>query len=240
MIARNSSFTYKGKAVDVKHVARELGVRYVLEGSVRKGGNRVRITAQLIDAATGNHIWADRYDGDLTDVFALQVKLRKSRRRDRAKTPGGRGHPLTKSLARRSRRLGHGDPGNSLFWRLTKPETEAAIDVLRQATGRYPDYGPAHSILAFVLLISGYLGWSVLEPQLQEAATLPPERPNSMTVIRGRTSRSALRRSCGGRPTWRWRNFDARLNSTPTSPPPTAISVGRSRSTVNRVKRRDI
>ena len=75
VIARNSSFTYKGKAVDVKRVARELGVRYVLEGSVRKGGNRVRITAQLIDAATGNHIWADRYDGDLTDVFALQDEI---------------------------------------------------------------------------------------------------------------------------------------------------------------------
>jgi len=62
VIARNSSFIYKGKAVDVKRVARDLGVRYVLEGSVRKGGNRVRITAQLIDAATNNHIWADRYD----------------------------------------------------------------------------------------------------------------------------------------------------------------------------------
>jgi adenylate cyclase len=70
VIARNSSFIYKGKAVDVKRAARELGVRYVLEGSVRKGGNRVRITAQLVDAATGNHIWADRYDGDLSDIFA--------------------------------------------------------------------------------------------------------------------------------------------------------------------------
>jgi TolB-like protein len=77
VIARNSSFTYKGNSVDVKRVARELGVRYVLEGSVRKGGNRVRITTQLIDAATGNHIWADRYDGDLTDVFALQDEITK-------------------------------------------------------------------------------------------------------------------------------------------------------------------
>ena len=77
VIARNSSFAYKGKAVDVKRAARELSVRYVLEGSVRKGGNRVRITAQLIDAATGNHIWADRYDGDLTDVFALQDEITK-------------------------------------------------------------------------------------------------------------------------------------------------------------------
>jgi adenylate cyclase len=75
VIARNSSFSYKGKAVDLKRVARELGVRYVLEGSVRRGGNRVRITTQLIDAGTNNHIWADRYDGDLTDVFALQDEI---------------------------------------------------------------------------------------------------------------------------------------------------------------------
>jgi adenylate cyclase len=74
VIARNSSFAYKGKAIDVKRAARELGVRYVLEGSVRKGGNRVRITAQLIDAATGNHIWADHYDGDLTDIFAGRTR----------------------------------------------------------------------------------------------------------------------------------------------------------------------
>jgi len=72
VIARNSSFTYKGKAVDVKRVARELGVRYVLEGSVRKSGNRLRITGQLIDTGTGAHIWADRFDGALDDIFDLQ------------------------------------------------------------------------------------------------------------------------------------------------------------------------
>ena len=75
VIARNSSFTYKGKAVDIKQVGRELGVRYVLEGGVRKGGNRIRITAQLIDASTGNHVWADRYDRELTDVFAVQDEI---------------------------------------------------------------------------------------------------------------------------------------------------------------------
>ena len=78
VIARNSSFTYKGKAVDVKQVARELGVRYVLEGSVRKGGNRVRITDQLIDTATGAHIWADRFDGALDDIFELQDQVASS------------------------------------------------------------------------------------------------------------------------------------------------------------------
>jgi TolB-like protein/class 3 adenylate cyclase len=75
VIARNSSFTYKGQAVDVKRVGRELGVRYVLEGSVRKGGNRVRITGQLIDAETGTHLWADRFDGLIKDVFELQDKI---------------------------------------------------------------------------------------------------------------------------------------------------------------------
>jgi len=78
VIARNSSFTYKGRAVDVKQVGRELGVRYVLDGSVRKSGNRVRITGQLIDAASGAHLWADRFDGSLEDVFDLQDKVASS------------------------------------------------------------------------------------------------------------------------------------------------------------------
>jgi TolB-like protein/class 3 adenylate cyclase/Tfp pilus assembly protein PilF len=75
VIARNSSFTYKGNAVDIKQVGRELGVRYVLEGSVRKAGNRVRITGQLIEATTGRHLWADKFDGDLEDVFGLQDQV---------------------------------------------------------------------------------------------------------------------------------------------------------------------
>jgi adenylate cyclase len=78
VIARNSSFSYKGQSPDLKQVGRELGVRYVLEGSVRKGGGRVRITAQLIDAATGTHLWADRFDGSLEDVFELQDKVASS------------------------------------------------------------------------------------------------------------------------------------------------------------------
>src|ERR1700726_649373 len=75
VIARNSTFTYKGRAVDVKQVGRELGVRYVLEGSVRKAGNRIRVTAQLIEAETGNHVWAERYDRDLADIFAVQDEI---------------------------------------------------------------------------------------------------------------------------------------------------------------------
>ena len=133
VIARNSSFTYKGKAVDVKRAARELGVRYVLEGSVRKGGNRVRITAQLIDAATGNHIWADRYDGDLTDVFALQDEI--TRKVVAAIEPKLLEAEGIRSQNRSPEDLGAWDmvvQANSLFWRLTKSEGEAAIAMLKR------------------------------------------------------------------------------------------------------------
>ncbi len=75
MIARNSTFAYKGKSPDVREVARDLGVRYILEGSVRRSGARIRITGQLIDAATGNHLWAERYDRELEDIFAVQDEV---------------------------------------------------------------------------------------------------------------------------------------------------------------------
>jgi adenylate cyclase len=78
VIARHSSFTYKGRAVDVKQVGRELGVRYVLEGSVRKAAKRVRITGQLVDTTTGAHLWADRFDGGLGDIFDLQDQVTES------------------------------------------------------------------------------------------------------------------------------------------------------------------
>src|SRR5450830_757186 len=160
VIARNSSFTYKGKSVDVKRVARELGVRYVLEGSVRKGGNRVRITAQLIDAATNNHIWADRYDGELTDVFALQDEITK--KVVAAIEPKLLEAEGIRSQSRSPEDLGAWDmliQANSLFWRLTKADSQAAIAILKQAVARYPSYAPAHSMLAFVLLMSRQVGW---------------------------------------------------------------------------------
>ena|SRR5438105_5250070 len=75
VIARNSCFTYKGRAVEVRQVGRELGVRYVLEGGLRKAVNRIRVTAQLIEAATGNHVWAARYDRDLAEIFAVQNEI---------------------------------------------------------------------------------------------------------------------------------------------------------------------
>jgi TolB-like protein len=78
VIARNSSFTYRGQAIDVRKVAKDLGVRYVLEGSVRRAGTTIRVTAQLIDAATGRHVWAERYDRALVDLFAVQDEITRS------------------------------------------------------------------------------------------------------------------------------------------------------------------
>ncbi len=173
VIARNSSFTYKGKAVDVKRISRELGVRYVLEGSVRKGGNRVRITAQLIDAATGNHIWADHYDGELTDVFALQDEITK-------KAVAAIEPNLLEAEGIRSQHRSPDDldawdmvmQANSLFWRLTKHENKVAVAMLKQAVERYPDYAPAHSLMAFALLVSRQVGWISMEPEVNEPAAI--------------------------------------------------------------------
>jgi adenylate cyclase len=174
VIARNSSFTYKGNTVDVKRAARELGVRYILEGSVRKGGNRVRITAQLIDAATGNHIWAERFDGELADVFALQDEITK-------KVVAAIEPKLLEAEALRSQNRSAEDldawemvmHANSLFWRMTEAEGAAAIDILNRAVERYPDYAPAHSMLAFVLLVSSHLNLTFSKgPQLTRAAEL--------------------------------------------------------------------
>ena len=94
VIARNTAFTFKGQSVDVKEVAKKLGVDHVLEGSVRKAGNRVRITAQLIDGKAGDHIWADRYDRDLTDIFEIQDEISKAivdALQDQAVAGGGAG-----------------------------------------------------------------------------------------------------------------------------------------------------
>ena len=139
VIARNSSFAYRGKAVDVKRIARELGVRYVLEGSVRKGGSRVRLTAQLIDASTGNHIWADHYDGELIDLFDLQDEIT-------MKVVAAIEPRLLEAEGLRSQRRSAQDldawdmvmQANSLFWRVSKPEGETAIKILKLAVKRYP------------------------------------------------------------------------------------------------------
>ena len=160
VIARNSTFVYKGKAVDVKHVGRELGVRYVLEGSVRKGGQRVRISGQLIDALTGNHIWAERFDRELTDIFALQDEITTSvTAAIEPKLLAAEGmRAETRPLADLNawdtvaRALSH-------FWKLTAAESETAVTMLKQAVQQFPRYPPAHSMFAFALLVSGHVGW---------------------------------------------------------------------------------
>jgi len=160
VIARNSTFVYKGQAVDVRRVADELGVRYVLEGSVRKAGSRVRITAQLIDAATSNHVWAERYDRELTDIFEVQDEI--TERVAGAIEPAILAAEGLRARDRSGEELGAWElvmQGVSRFWRCTEPDAAAAEETLTQATERYPGYAPAHNMLAFLLLFSGHVGW---------------------------------------------------------------------------------
>jgi TolB-like protein/Tfp pilus assembly protein PilF len=173
VIARNSSFAYKGKAVDTREVGRELGVRYVLEGSVRKSGSRVRISAQLIDAKTGKHLWAERYDRDLIDIFALQDEITKNV--VAAMEPKLLEAEGIRSQCRSPDDLDAWDMlirATSVFWRLTKDESQAAIIQLKQLVARHALYAPAYSMLAFVLLVSRQGGWHMMEPQVTQAASL--------------------------------------------------------------------
>jgi len=149
VIARNSSFTYKGQSVDVKQVGRELGVRYVLEGSVRKAGGRVRITAQLIEAETGTHLWADRFDGSLEDVFELQDKVASSVAG--IIEPALRAAEIQRSSYRPTQDLTAYDlylralPGSGSYER---DSLHQALDLLGQAIERDTRYGPALALAA--------------------------------------------------------------------------------------------
>jgi adenylate cyclase len=148
VIARNSSFTYKGQSVDVKQVGRELGVRYVLEGSVRKGGGRVRITAQLINTESGAHLWANRFDGSLEDVFDLQDKVASSvagiiePALQAAETVRSSGRP-TADLTAYDLYL----RAYAMGWSSARQIPEA-LQLLEQAVARDPRYGPALALAA--------------------------------------------------------------------------------------------
>jgi len=160
VIARNSSFTYKGQPVDVKQVGRELGVRYVLEGSVRKAGGRVRITAQLIDAATGAHLWADRFDGLLEDVFDLQDKVAASvagviEPALQAAEAGRSADRPTDDLTAYDLHL----RAYAMFYS-SGNEIPEAIRLLEQAIERDPRYGPALGLAAQCRLRLVTSGWS--------------------------------------------------------------------------------
>jgi TolB-like protein/Tfp pilus assembly protein PilF len=161
VIARNSTFIYKGQAVLIREVAKELGVRYVVEGSVRKASGRVRITVQLNDAATGGQIWSERYDRDLADVFALQDEITAAivasiepqlyaaeNVRSRRKTPDS-----LDAWELVMRALSH-------YWRVTRDDSLTAHDLLEQAIAIDPHYGQALGLLAASHAFSAYMGWT--------------------------------------------------------------------------------
>jgi adenylate cyclase len=160
VISRNSSFTYKGRSVDVKQVSRELGVRYVLEGSVRHVENRIRISAQLIDGTTGTHHWAERYDREFTDIFMLQDEITRSVAA--AIEPKMLAAEGIRSLARSPDDLDAWAlvaRALTYFGRISRDDTQTALEILEKATARYPDYGLAHSLLSYSLIFAGHMGW---------------------------------------------------------------------------------
>jgi adenylate cyclase len=166
VIARNSSFMYKGQSVDVKQVGRELGVRYILEGSVRKGGNRVRITAQLIDAVTDAHIWADRFDGSLEDIFEIQDKVAGSVAG--VIEPALQAAEIRRSADRPTSDLSAYDlylRALSHHYTWERGHLLSALDLLRLAIERDPHYGPALALAAAIHFNLHLNGWTE-DPEL--------------------------------------------------------------------------
>jgi TolB-like protein len=161
VIARNSSFIYKGRAVHMRQIGDELGVRYVVEGSVRKGGSRLRITAQLNDVARGGHIWAERYDRDLADVFAVQDEITEA-------IVGAIEPQLYAAENFRTRRK----PPDSMdawdlvmralshYWRVTRQDNVVAQALLEKASELDPNYGQALGLLAASYIFSAHMGWA--------------------------------------------------------------------------------
>lgn len=178
VIARNSSFVYKRRAIDVKQVSRELGVRYVLEGSVRRAGKRLRISAQLIDATTGGHHWAERYDRKLGDIFAVQDEI--TRNVAAAIEPRLLAAEGVRALQRSSDDLGAWElvaQAQTHFWRLTRSDYEAAVQPLQRAVTAWPGYAPGHSLLGFCLVFAAHMGW------IENQRGLPPGRQHAMSAI---------------------------------------------------------
>jgi adenylate cyclase len=171
VIARNSSFSYKGRNVDVRQVGRELGVRYVLEGSVRQGGSRVRITGQLIEAETGNHIWAERYDRALDDVFAIQDEITESvigciqpevysAEHDRLKRKPPQNLDAWESFVR----------GMFLYSQHSDASTKEAINMLDRAIQLDPCYAQALGLRAVCLVWRAFQGWENRSTAFAEGA----------------------------------------------------------------------
>jgi TolB-like protein len=161
VIARNSSFTYKGKSVDVRQVGRELGVRYVLEGSVRRGGDRLRFTGQLIDAASGAHIWADRFEGSKDDVFGLQDQI--TERVVAAIEPTLQLAEIKRLKQRQPKNLDAYDlllRAQQLQYKFTEDSLAEALRHLRRALAIDPDYAPALAQAAFCYAERRDQGWA--------------------------------------------------------------------------------
>jgi len=171
VVARNSSFSYKGRAVEVRRVARELGVQYVLEGSVRKAGNRVRITLQLVDAVDDKHLWSQKFDRELTDIFAVQDEI--------ARAVASAAEPsLYQAESARAARVPTRDMrawdytirALPSIWRFTGRDTAIAEKLLEVAVAYDPEYAFAQSLLAFVLALRVHMGWEQdAGPARQEA-----------------------------------------------------------------------
>ena len=160
VISRSTSFTYKGPAVDIGRVARDLGVRYVVEGSIRRAGNRVRITAQLIDAVTGHHLWADRYDRELADVFAVQDEI--AQRIAGAIAPGIISSEIRHAQHKSSSQLDAWDRIMRAHWhirRFTQNDLAEARRLLDEAIALDPTNSVAYSDLALARHFEGVFGW---------------------------------------------------------------------------------
>jgi TolB-like protein/DNA-binding winged helix-turn-helix (wHTH) protein len=160
VIARNSTFVYKHRAVDVTEVARRLGVRYILEGSVRRAGQQLRISAQLIDAVSGGHLWAERYDRQLGDIFAVQDEITRSVAA--AIEPHLLAAEGARAWSRSSNDLGAWEMvarAQVHFWRLSRSDYATATDILTRAVEAYPEYAPARSMLGFCLIFALHMGW---------------------------------------------------------------------------------
>ena len=161
VIARNSSFSYKGKSVDVREVGRDLGVRYVLEGSVRKAGNRVRITAQLIDATSGHHVWAERYDRALEDIFAVQDEITRSI--IGAIAPGIVAAEIQRTRGKEAAQLGQWERvmrAHWHVWRFTREDCREAFHLTDEILWRDPNNALALADLSFNWHFGGVFGWT--------------------------------------------------------------------------------
>jgi TolB-like protein/cytochrome c-type biogenesis protein CcmH/NrfG len=189
VIARNSSFTYKGRAVDVREVGRELGVRYVLEGSVRKAGKRVRIAGQLIDASTGTNMWADRFEGQLADIFDLQDQVT-------ASVVGAIAPKLEQAEIERAKRkptenldaYDHFLQGMACVHRWTREASEEALEHFAKAIKLDPDFAAAYGMAARCYAQRKGSGWTIEGPK----ETAEAERLARRAATLGRDDAVAL------------------------------------------------